>query len=61
MDSTEFSPRGPSPTGDEGILNIAFEKNSSIRGGMSDVSISSSVIASILDQSVLEVLLITLS
>jgi hypothetical protein len=50
----------PVVIGDDGIRNFALEKNSSVRGGMSDVSISSSVITLILDQSVLEVLLISL-
>jgi hypothetical protein len=40
---------------EEGIRNFAFEKNSSVRGAISDVSISSSDIASILSQFVLEV------
>jgi mRNA interferase MazF len=43
---------------DVGIRNRAFSKNFSVKGGISDVSISSSPIASILAQSVLEVLFI---
>jgi hypothetical protein len=45
-------------SGDEGIRSVAFEKNSSVNGGMSDVSISLSLIASSLAQLVLDVLLI---